>query len=345
LGIPNFSRLGAFVAGGLLLAQCTGPSRQGVLPLTPAATAGRPADSAGSRQSSRPVSWMAKGIGQRDLLYVSNANGTVNVYTYWQHNLVGVLTNFTQPMGECADGAGNVYITDYQGGKIDEYAHGSKRAIRIIKETGYTPDDCAVSGDLAITNFDNGSYTPGTVAIYAHGSGKPKLYQASSSDEFIYCAYDARGDLLATSRYYYYYHFFFYYNFFYLPKNGTSLLPMTIPGPSPSGTWDEIDDVGWDGKYWVIASGGVLYRFTIGVKAKLVDKIQISGGTGNFGLTAFYRKSPTSIANQVVETGSSYSRTNGSVSYWKYPTGGYSVGRITKDLDDPFGAAISLAPQ
>jgi uncharacterized repeat protein (TIGR03803 family) len=55
---------------------------------------------------------MDKGLKQRDLLYVSNANETVNVYRYWQRTLAGVLTDFKQPMGACADSAGDVYCRE-----------------------------------------------------------------------------------------------------------------------------------------------------------------------------------------------------------------------------------------
>ncbi|HEY2475776.1 MAG TPA: hypothetical protein VGI19_13385 [Candidatus Cybelea sp.] len=72
-------------------------------------------------------SWMDAGAKDQDLLYVTNQNGLVNVYRYWQHTLVGVLTDFEQPMGECVDPSGNVYITDYQANKIVEYAHGAMK--------------------------------------------------------------------------------------------------------------------------------------------------------------------------------------------------------------------------
>ena len=54
---------------------------------------------------------MDAGATKYDLLYVSNSNGTVNVYKYWQnHALRGVLTNAADPVGECTDKKGNVYI-------------------------------------------------------------------------------------------------------------------------------------------------------------------------------------------------------------------------------------------
>ena len=52
---------------------------------------------------------MAAGVSKQDLLYVTNGNGEVTVYRYWKRALVGVLTNLTQPMGQCVDANQNVY--------------------------------------------------------------------------------------------------------------------------------------------------------------------------------------------------------------------------------------------
>lgn len=38
--------------------------------------------------ASQRVSWMGKGLEHQDLLYVSNQDGVVNVYRYWQHTFV-----------------------------------------------------------------------------------------------------------------------------------------------------------------------------------------------------------------------------------------------------------------
>jgi hypothetical protein len=91
-----------------------------------------------------------------DLLYVSNANGTVSVFRYWQHALVTVLTDFGRPMGECADPAGNVYIADYQRNKIDEYAHGAKKPAKVLDDSPYAPYACSV----APSNGRRGSKLP-----------------------------------------------------------------------------------------------------------------------------------------------------------------------------------------
>ena len=119
------------------------------------------------------ASWMAQGLAQRDLLYVSNANGTVNVYRYWQHTLVGVLTEFDYPRGECSDQPGNVYITDYSAsyykGKVSEYAHGGKKPVHVIKDSNQ-PTGCSVdpkTGNLAVADYGYHYYADaGDIAIY-----------------------------------------------------------------------------------------------------------------------------------------------------------------------------------
>ena len=76
--------------------------------------------------------------GQR--LYVSNnALGTVNAYTYPEGRLVGTLTGFISPFGECTDAAGDVFIVAYsdsskKSSTIYEYAHGGTAPIATLSD-------------------------------------------------------------------------------------------------------------------------------------------------------------------------------------------------------------------
>ncbi len=130
-------------------------------------------------------SWMDAGAASHDLLYVTNQNGVVNVYRYWQHRLAGVLTSFKYPQGECADAAGNVYIADYGANKLFEYAHGGKSPIRTIDVSPNSPFGCAVNiknGDLAVANYYGyDSSTRGNIEIFRHAKGKPVVY----SDRYL----------------------------------------------------------------------------------------------------------------------------------------------------------------
>ncbi|HEX3456467.1 MAG TPA: hypothetical protein VHR97_00790 [Candidatus Baltobacteraceae bacterium] len=289
------------------------------------------------------------GIKQRDLLYVSNANGTVSVYRYWQHTLVTVLTKFAKPMGECADAAGDVYVADFGAKKIYEYAHGGTKAIHTIDGSPNTPRGCSVArsdGDLAVANYgqrDSSYYGDGNVAVYAKGHGSPSFYGANHDNHFMGCAYDDRGDLLAVSETGYSGIWYYSPEFFYLPKHGTSLITVQLPNPYSSSGWynEAVQGVAWDGKYWIVVSYDELYLYTINVKAEFVSRIKLSGSYGDLGPVAVYRKALKGVGTQVVAASSKFSG-KGVVDYWHYPAGGSPLAQITSDLDAPYGVAISM---
>lgn len=294
-----------------------------------------------SGRADHAVSWMAKGLKQLDLLYVSNANGTVTVYRYSQRTLVGVLTDFSAPRGMCTDAAGNVYIADAKAEKIYEYSHGGTRPVRVINDSPYAPYACSVAasnGDLAVANLPYEYYKPpGNIAIYPHATGKRIILRDTKGRDFSGCAYDDRGDLLATTEYYY--SPFWYFTFDYLPKGGKKLIPMTLPGISYSSHQGVIRGVAWDGKYWAVGPWyNDLYLYTIEIKAAQEGTVELSTGGAIYpGPVAFYRATKAQATQVVAGTGS------GTLYYWEYPAGGDYFAEITEDLDNPFGVAISLA--
>ncbi|MBV8530046.1 MAG: hypothetical protein JO104_01915 [Candidatus Eremiobacteraeota bacterium] len=326
--ISDLVRFGKILATATLVG-CAG-LRGGVTPPVTTPQGGM------ARASTRGGSWMARGLKQRALLYVSNANRTVSVYRYWQHTLVGVLTKFMTPMGECADEAGNVYITDRRAREIDEYAHGGKSPIAVLLDERY-PEGCAVdpvSGDLGVANYQRGS-----ISVYPANGGSPRLYLASTSDHFTSCAYDDHGDLLVMS--YYSYSYGSVIKFYYLPQHGAQLLLVRLrPRHSGYGTGE---GVAWDGKYWVVESSRVLSRFTINARAKYIDSIRLSGAYIPTAPIAIYRKTSKSLGTQVV--GAATAAYKSAIEYWSYPMGGKPVGDIAKDLDAPYGIAISMRSQ
>ncbi len=284
----------------------------------------------------------AKGIGQRDLLYVSNANGTVAVYRYWQHTPVGLLKGFAQPLGECADPAGDVYVSDYRSRVVAEYAHGATKRSRTIHAGAYHPHGCSVdpaSGDLAVVNYERASHTAGNVTIYRRGR-RPAVYTVSSRDHFTSCAYDDAGDLLVTSRYG---ATAYATKFYYLARGAKALAPVDLPGPSKSWSWPYVSGLAWDGQYWVVAANNALYRYTIGGSAQYVGGTALSGGYGTIGQVWIYRKGFKSNGTQVVAGDDNFSKS--AVDYWSYPGGGDDIHQITKNVDQPFGVAVSYGTQ
>jgi hypothetical protein len=140
---------------------------------------------------------MDQHASQEDLLYVAASpdgpNGSAYVYTYPQGRLVGTLTGFVEPRGECADSAGDVFIVAYANqsmtsSTIYEYAHGGTKPIATLSDPGVAIG-CAVdptTGDLAATGHG--------VAIFKNASGNPTMYY-SSEYSFYYCGYDDRSNL------------------------------------------------------------------------------------------------------------------------------------------------------
>jgi DNA-binding beta-propeller fold protein YncE len=142
-------------------------------------------------------SWMLPAAKSDKLVYVSDAaNGTVYVLSYSTHKLVGTLTGFHGPSGECVDKHGDVFITDFSGRDIAEYAHGGTSPIATLVDPS-GPAACAIdpsSGNLAVSN--GGS----SVEVYARATGTPTTYSFSSSVDFDFCTFDASGDLFVSGQ-------------------------------------------------------------------------------------------------------------------------------------------------
>ena len=328
-------------AGVVLLSGCAG------LPTAGIGSRSLPQIPPPKHQLAFGKSWMSAAAAGHDLLYVTNQNGVVNVYRYWQHTLAGVLTSFKHPQGECADAVGNVYIADYGANKLFEYAHGGKSPIRTIDVSPNSPFGCAVNiknGDLAVANYYGyDSNARGNIEIFRHAKGKPVVYSDRYLLGFQSLAYDGKGNLLATngtgydSSYY-------GAQFVYLPKNGIKLIAIEFCPSTSCGYYGAVEGIQWDGKYWVFANYNDLLRWTIvNNQSQFVDEIPLYGayeeGVGPFWL---YRKNLKGLATQVVA--GSYFESRDAVFYWKYPSGGNPVGSLTKDLAVPFGVVGSLKP-
>ena len=285
--------------------------------------------------------WTKGGLTQKDLLYVTNADNEVTVYNYANQTLVGVLTGFSQPMGDCSDTSGNVYVTDYTAQQIVEYAHGVSEPIEKLSDTPDHPYACSVdpkTGNLAVAN-DDGTSQQGNIAIWQHGSGSPTLYTDSKAENFESCAYDSNGNLFATSGYAGY---GYQTSFAWLPSGGSKLVSLNVPGPNPSWKWSGVFGVGWDGKFFVI-DASTIYRIALTHgQAFYVSEIQLTYDEeqGENGPYVFYLKTPTTEANAVIAGANGDD--GASVNYWAYTAGGAQTAEIAHGVDRPFGVAISL---
>jgi len=283
--------------------------------------------------------WMDVSAKKLDLLYISEADGEVTVYTYWQHTLVGELTDFDQPEGECVDKAGDVYITDAAAERIYEYAHAGTKPLREIDDAPYAPYGCSVAtstGDLAVAN-EAGNASQGNIAIYPNASGTPTYYTDKSISDFRGCAYNSGGDLLASddqpgssvS------------SFAWFPTGGGRLINVDLPGPSSSWTWKNVTGIQWDGKYWVIDDYQPYRVSVIDGQGYYIGftALQASGGTA--GPFWIYNDDPTEQGTQVVGVFSEPSRDY--VYYWDYPGGGAPIAEIWKGISRPVALTVSLS--
>ncbi len=151
----------------------------------------------------RRGSWIKPEVRRmKYLLYVSDeASGTVDVYAYRTKpgRLLGQLTGFQFPYGECTDKSGNVYVADFAAADIVEYAHGGTTPIKTLTDSYGYPIGCSVdptTGNLAVANFEGvGSTCMGGVVIYEGATGGGTLYQDQDLSYYYPPGYDASGNL------------------------------------------------------------------------------------------------------------------------------------------------------
>lgn len=125
-------------------------------------------------------SWINRNAASGALLYLSDGN-TYDVYVYsWpQLNLVGTLTGFNGPTGECAGAGGNVWIVNTYASQLIEYAHGGTTPIATLNDAGEYPLSCSVNkknGELAAGNIESTSGGAGSVTVYPGASGDGTNY-------------------------------------------------------------------------------------------------------------------------------------------------------------------------
>lgn len=129
-----------------------------------------------------------------DLLYVSDSQSNVYIYSYPTGTQVGKISGLDAPQGECVDGIGNVWVTMARSDEVVKYAHGGSIPVSTLSDPG-TPTGCAVdpfTGNLAVTNYD-----PSTIEIYPQAQGSPASYSSPYFGGYYYCTYDGSGNLFA----------------------------------------------------------------------------------------------------------------------------------------------------
>jgi hypothetical protein len=183
-----------------------------------------------------------------DLIYVSNAEGVVDIYTFPALTPFGTINSINASAeGACSDRSGNVFIAtaDERGaGTIFEFAHGGTSPIAELSDPGY-PYGCSVdpkSGNLAVSNLHDPQYSNlGDVAVYPHAQGAPKMYASSEIGELYFCGYDDSGNLYTDGLTNY------AKSLFELPKGKSTFSVISL-----TSAIRDLDAVQWDGHYMTI---------------------------------------------------------------------------------------------
>src|SRR5579863_8003167 len=90
-------------------------------------------------------SWMAPSADKHDLLYVSDAKGSVRIFSYPRLKQVGLLQGFRSPAGVCSDPHnGDVYVVDTPRLALFKFRHGGTKSVKTLNVFGYFPYGCAV---------------------------------------------------------------------------------------------------------------------------------------------------------------------------------------------------------
>jgi hypothetical protein len=285
----------------------------------------------------------------KELAYVSESyEGTVRVYDYQMGTLVGKLTGFSNPQGQCVGASGNVFIAD-RNEKIAEYVRGAKRALKTLKTGGATLA-CSVApdGDLAVANY----YTPtsfGDVVIFKGGSSRHRTVSNPNCYNVAGVGYDDHNNLYVEAQ----------------PKMGSNVSTF-CEIPYGSTTMRTVTSnapirlpigVMWDGKHITLADGNYGYpSHTVVYQMKETS----SGNLDKVGMTVLtndscgghaqlpqpfivgYQNTPINKQLGVAIAGESYSCQN--LDVWRYPSGGIPRRSFKADPESISGESVSIAP-
>lgn len=159
-----------------------------------------PQDRALATPAGRRASWMLPDATRiKRLLYLSNDGDAVYVYDYANGKQVGELTGFDRTAGECVDANGDVYIADFAGGDVVEYARGGTKPLATYITNG-SAIGCAVDkkNDLAAANlYVFSSSRPGGICLWKRGKGKPTCITGSGPCFYVFPpGYDDKGNVI-----------------------------------------------------------------------------------------------------------------------------------------------------
>jgi hypothetical protein len=278
-------------------------------------------------------SWISPNAKTTSLLYVGNSgSNSLNAYSYPSWSPVGVLLGFNDPYAMCVDAAQDVYVPNFNGGSLVEYAHGALTPIRSLSDHQGEPISCAIdptTGNLAVANYLGPTSTPGSVIVFAGAKGTPIKYTAPNFARYFFVAYSSVGNLFLDG-----------------VDSGSIVRLAELPkGKSTFVTIATNQTIGfpggvaWDGEFLAVGDQltNTIYQFKVsGVHATAQGATTLNGADDvfQFSPTGGTTKHPQATAVVGADFGAE------AADQWQYPAGGTPVNTVT-GLDGPEGVAIS----
>jgi hypothetical protein len=169
---------------------------------------------------------------------------------------------FGLPAGMCTDPAGNVWIADFKGKTLFEYAHGGTKPIFTIKQYQENPYDCSVdtnTGNLAVANAS----PQWNVTVYPPGRHEGTAYNSPHHLRAVtFLAYDNQSNLYVDGQ-----QRRLRPQLLELVKGGSELTPLTLKGASLNSP----GAVSWVNPTLLLGDANVQNRGTSGAYELLVS--------------------------------------------------------------------------
>jgi hypothetical protein len=280
----------------------------------------------------------------KKIVYISDwETRAVYAYDYRTENVIGKLTGFKKPEGQCVDANGDIWITDltstsrYVPGSIKEYAHGGTQVLRKF-QTRAEPVGCSVApnGDLAVTT------NLGYFEVWKGASGLPNDYSGFPCMGLRPPGYDSSGNLYAEG----------YLSgvtlVCELPKGSSKVKSVAFDKPI-----NDIASVMWDGRYLTLTDGAfttTIYRVvrkrtglvTVG-STVLTDNCNGDGAVVAFPFIVGERNTPVNREEGYTVVGGN-AACSGRFGYWQYLAGGNPSRVLPFAPAQPTGSAVSIGP-
>ncbi|MGB8908461.1 MAG: hypothetical protein WCC84_06900 [Candidatus Cybelea sp.] len=134
---------------------------------------------------------------RRILFGTDVGTGDVYMLAMPQMSLVGTITGFVFPQGECSDRQGNIWIADTDADQVLEYSRTGTLLNTIVDSYGF-PQSCAINpinNAIAVADGDSLDGSPGQVLIYSSPSSSPTVLTNPTQTFYEFLGYDPSGDL------------------------------------------------------------------------------------------------------------------------------------------------------